>query len=226
MVRVTKSQPAPASLILVASKRSGSYRTPEVLARNKQDFRNKCYLCEQSQITDINTEHFVSHKGDSILKFSWDNLFCSCSFCNNVKGQFKKPILNCTDQQHDVETSIRYTIKKFPINNLVVDAVEENELADNTVELLTLIFYRTSNTGLHNAQNLRDRITYEVSLFESLIDDYNGFKSNGLLAKQAHFKRLIIRQLDRSSQFTAFKQWVVRDNAALMQEFGQYLEYP
>ena len=67
MVYFQKSQPAP--------NISRNYNTPEVLQRLKQDFKNKCYICEQKEATNINIEHFIAHQGDDSLKYDWNNLF-------------------------------------------------------------------------------------------------------------------------------------------------------
>ena len=66
MVYFQKSQPAP--------NISRNYNIPEVLQSLKQDFKNKCYICEQKEATNINIEHFVAHQGDDSLKYDWNNL--------------------------------------------------------------------------------------------------------------------------------------------------------
>ena len=46
MVKVERSFPAPASLALESQKANGSYSMPDVVKQLKEDFHNKCYICE------------------------------------------------------------------------------------------------------------------------------------------------------------------------------------
>ena len=46
MVKIERSFPAPSSLEAEAKKKSGSYEKSDVVERLKQDFHNKCYICE------------------------------------------------------------------------------------------------------------------------------------------------------------------------------------
>lgn len=75
MVYIEKSQPAPKCLDKEKNKANGDYRCASVLDRIKNDFRNKCYICEYKEPVSINIEHFRPHKGDKNLKFDWNNLF-------------------------------------------------------------------------------------------------------------------------------------------------------
>lgn len=108
MLFFEKSRPAPACLELEKNKRNGDYKCGDVLARLKCDFKNKCYICELKEPESINVEHFIPHKGDAELKFSWDNLFWSCSHCNNIKLDKYDNILNCTDDNDKVEEKLKY----------------------------------------------------------------------------------------------------------------------
>ena len=46
MIRVERSQPAPASLAEEAKKKNGEYNKPDVTERLKRDFHNKCIYAE------------------------------------------------------------------------------------------------------------------------------------------------------------------------------------
>lgn len=52
MVKVERSFPAPASLAVEAQKVKGSYSMPDVVKQLKEDFHNKCYICELSELQD------------------------------------------------------------------------------------------------------------------------------------------------------------------------------
>ena len=66
--------------------KNGSYNTPEVNAALKEMFHGKCYICENRQIVSYQIEHLNPHRGNTELKFDWDNLFLSCAYCNNTKS--------------------------------------------------------------------------------------------------------------------------------------------
>lgn len=87
MVKVERSFPAPVSLALEAQKANGSYSKPDVVKQLKEDFHNKCYICELSDLQDAQVEHLLPHLDGKYpeRKFDWNNLFWSCGHCNNVK---------------------------------------------------------------------------------------------------------------------------------------------
>ncbi|MFN8439108.1 MAG: hypothetical protein U0V72_15975 [Cytophagales bacterium] len=63
MINVTKSQPAPLCLAIEKEKTNGNYKGEEVLQKLYEDSHNKCYLCEEKEITTINVEHFYTSQG-------------------------------------------------------------------------------------------------------------------------------------------------------------------
>ena len=68
------------------TKKDGDYKCRCVLRILRDDFKNKCYICERKDIADINVEHFKPHRNKNRdLKFDWNNLFYACGHCNNIK---------------------------------------------------------------------------------------------------------------------------------------------
>ena len=61
MVKVERSFPAPASLALESQKANGSYSMPDVVKQLKEDFHNKCYICELNELQDAQVEHLLPH---------------------------------------------------------------------------------------------------------------------------------------------------------------------
>jgi 5-methylcytosine-specific restriction endonuclease McrA len=114
MVPVKKSQPEPAYLN-EARLHKLDCGGEEVIRMLKSDFRNKCYLCEQKEITSLEVEHLKPHKGDKTLLYDWNNLFFSCRHCNNTKGDRYYPILNCIDNNL-VLFGLNYTDLKISQN--------------------------------------------------------------------------------------------------------------
>lgn len=99
MVKVERSFPAPASLALESQKANGSYSMPDVVKQLKEDFHNKCYICELNELQDAQVEHLLPHLDGKYpkRKFDWNNLFWSCGHCNNVKNQriYDEGIIDC-----------------------------------------------------------------------------------------------------------------------------------
>ena len=97
MINIKKSEHPPKCLSEEKKKANGDYKCGEVLDRLKEDFHNKCYLCEEKEPSTINVEHFIPHQGNKDLKFDWKNLFWACGHCNNTKLAKYKNIIDCTD---------------------------------------------------------------------------------------------------------------------------------
>lgn len=80
MVKIERSFPAPKSLAEEAQKTNGIYDREDVIDQLKNDFHNKCYICEMKELQDPNVEHLLPHKNGKYpeRKFDWENLFWSC----------------------------------------------------------------------------------------------------------------------------------------------------
>jgi len=216
MIYLPKSQPAPESLEKEKKKKTGSYRELDVLERLKIDFKNKCYICEEKEPTNINVEHFKPHKEKDVdLKFDWNNLFFCCVHCNNTK--LAKPIfdniLNCTESD-DVEKKISYKVSSFPKEHFLIKPLEDIDIIKNTVELLNQIYNGTTELKTIEAENIRSKILKKINFFYSLLIDYKNNNSN---------KEKIIQKLSSSSSYTAFKRWIIRENDVLMADFSDNL---
>lgn len=97
MVKVERTPTPPPSLAIEKEKARGSYSKPDVHQQLKQDFNDKCYLCEIDELQSVEVEHLCPHREDKELKFAWDNLFYSCRHCNSVKkkNKYNGTILDC-----------------------------------------------------------------------------------------------------------------------------------
>lgn len=74
MVKVKRSFPAPESLAEEEKKAAGRYDKPDVIERLKEDFHNKCYICEMKELQDPNVEHLLPHKNGKYpeRKYDWE----------------------------------------------------------------------------------------------------------------------------------------------------------
>lgn len=212
MIFHTKTQPAPACLVLEQAKANGTYNCTGVLEQNKADFKNKCYLCEDKEPHSINTEHFLPHRGNQVLKLDWNNLFYCCAHCNNTKLDKAKydSILNCTIEADGVDTKIKYHIDPWPKEKAEITAMVNDVKVSNTVDLLLEVYNGTTALKKIESANLRSKLLKEIRAFQDLLfafydDSYNE-------EEKEEIKNSIIRQLRPTSNFTAFKKWVLRDS--------------
>jgi hypothetical protein len=229
MVNFTKSETPPACLAIEKAKPSSeNYRCGDVVAKVADDFQDKCYLCEDKNIHNINVEHFEAAKGNRDKMFDWKNLFFACSYCNNIKSDNEKTtriikLLDCTDATIQVLDRIKLSVdmSKLPEKHFIVSPNFDDEATINTASLLHKIYNeKPKTTGLkeRSALNLRKKIIESMTDFDDLIQEYH----QNIIPKE-RIKNKIIRHLQPDSPFTAFKVWLVKDNPALFNEFSQFL---
>jgi len=152
MVNQQKSQPGPDCLEIEKNKANGSYTCGDVVERVKADFFNKCYLCEEKAPTAVQVEHFRPHRGNSALKFDWNNLFYACAHCNGVKGARFDHILDCTQDSPRIVDQIDFDIRPFPKEVPLIKALSESTEVLNTVEFLKAIYSRHPCTARGRGQ--------------------------------------------------------------------------
>ncbi|MDR0603116.1 MAG: HNH endonuclease [Bacteroidales bacterium] len=224
MVYLEKSQPAPASLAVEKQKTSGDYKKEDVLERLKNDFKNKCYLCELKAPTSINVEHFEPHKGDMDKKFDWNNLFLSCAHCNNTKLAQPKydNILNCTNKEDDVENRLKYIFISFPIERIDIVALDDSAKTQNTKELLLAVYNGATPLKKLESANLRTHILNEIGDFQQLLLTY--FNDTVSVEEKRLLLSKICDHISRESHFTAFKRWIIKEDPKLNAEFGEYID--
>ncbi|WP_185151951.1 HNH endonuclease [Chryseobacterium vaccae] len=222
MIYFEKSQPAPECLNIEKNKASGDYKCGDVLNRIKKDFFNKCYICGYKEPTTINVEHFRPHKGNTELKFKWENLFWSCGHCNNIKLDNYDNIIDCTDINENIEDRIKITMKPYPKEFVVIEALDTNSSTLSTTALLEAVFNGTTQLKTIEAGNLRNKILEEIGDFQKYLINYY---SDGLIEDEKNFLLLHIKKhLRKSSNFTSFKRAIVRENKILKEDFEQYFD--
>ncbi|WP_034757844.1 HNH endonuclease family protein [Rossellomorea vietnamensis] len=222
MIFYEKSVPAPESLEEEKQKANGTYLMEDVLEQLKKDFKNKCYICENNELTSINVEHLVSHQGDLEKKFSWENLFWSCSHCNNIKLQHYDNILNCTLREDEVEESIKIKIDPYPKSKVQVVAMKNDQRVEKTVELLNKVYNGTTILKTEEAETIRKKLLDEIRDFQSLLFDYDELDKEDEMERREihHYKNLIRKHLKSNSAYTGFKRWIIREIPELSDEFG------
>jgi hypothetical protein len=223
MINIVKSQPAPLCLAEEAKKKSGDYKCGDVVIRVRDDFHNKCYICETKAPTTINVEHFYAHRGDINLKFDWNNLFYACGHCNNTK--LAKPqyddILNCTNSNDSIVDLIEHIFDPLKFDSPDFLAHKQVPNIINTIELLEEVYGGRTILKKIEADNIIQQLTREMNDFVHFATGY--LKSTDNLQQKRDFKELIIERIKPESSFVAFKVWVIKKNYKLLQEFRQYL---
>lgn len=219
MINLKRSYPPPAILEVEKQKESGSYNKEDVLQKLKEDFYNKCYICE-TKATTLNIEHLISHKGDKNLKFAWDNLFLSCGHCNNIKLTNYDDILDCTKE--DVEKCISYKMEPLlPKAKVKVEALENNTKVLNTVELLNKSYNGTTTLKSMESINIRKKLLDELIKFQGWLYEYECEELDE--EDKERILRKIKSSLSAASEFTAFKRWMIKEVDELREEFKEYI---
>lgn len=217
MVKVERSSNAPASLEIEAKKAAGKYDKPDVIAQLKEDFHDKCYICEIKGLQDPEVEHLLPHENGKYLdrKFDWNNLFLSCGHCNKVKNQQKymKGIMDCCVE--DPEQLIDFRLKEGNVEVLAKD--KSNEKAMLTALLVYEVF-NLKNTGM--------RVYKSEMRLQELNKEMNILYANLAEIKKKPNSKVIIRKLKallrKESKFAAFKRNYVREHEA---DFPQLIDY-
>lgn len=220
MIYFKKSMPEPEELAVERKKNSGKYAIHSVLMRLKEDFQDKCYICEYKNPPTINVEHLISHEGNQNLKFDWSNLFLACSHCNNIKSNRYNNILNCTNLDDDVENLIKIHINPMPLSKVEVHPLSSDERVVETADLLDKIYNGTTTMKKIESNYIRKALVKEILLFLNNLQEY--FDA-GTPQLREYFRLLIGEQLDSSSAFAVFKRWLIKENPGLMEEFSEFI---
>ncbi|MCI8376354.1 MAG: hypothetical protein HFI29_13130 [Lachnospiraceae bacterium] len=220
MIKIERSFPAPSSLAAEAAKNNGSYEKPDVVERLKEDFHNKCYICELKNLQGPQVEHLLPHKNGKYhdRKFDWNNLFWACGHCNGVKNQRKydSGILDCC--KIDPEQKIIFRLKQNDIELLSTMAVPDEE-TKRTMELVREVF-NLRNTGL--------RVYKSDMRFKELQKEMNCLFDNLEKLKADPKSPLVLRKLrallKREAAFAAFKRCYVREHLSDYPQLATYIQ--
>ena len=218
MVKVERSFPAPDSLAEESGKVNGKYDKQDVIEQLKQDFHNKCYICEMKGLQDPNVEHLLPHKNGRYpeRKFDWENLFWSCGHCNGIKNnrKYEEGTLDCCRQDPEIYLSFRLND-----NNVLVEIKDpDNEIQKRTA-LLIMETFSMKNTGMRTYTS-----TERLRLLQKEMDVL--YKQLEKIHKNPGSKaalRTVRSLLRRESAFAAFKRCYVREHAKEYPQLWQYV---
>ncbi|WP_210512256.1 HNH endonuclease [Pantoea ananatis] len=208
MFNVTRTLPAPSALA------RNNYQSREVVESLRRIFHDKCYLCEQGDVSNPEVEHFVPHGDKPALKYDWNNLFYVCRRCNGIKSSSIDKLLDCTDGNVDVFNEIVHLAGNAISGEIEVRAnsLNPSDETKNTVALLKRCF-NEANTGYReiSKQNLHEKILNEFA-------DYFSFRR--VLVSRLSTPLEIQDALDRlklmcsvNYPFSVFWKWhIITDN--------------
>lgn len=215
MVFFEKATNEPSALGIERLKPTGgNYREPTIIQAIKDDFFDKCYICESKGLTSINIEHFAPHRDiDMIRKYNWSNLFWSCSHCNTIKSSnYDGQLLNCTIREHNVDTIIKYELNNVANRNedkIVISSTNNDIKTLNTVELLNKVYKGTTDLNKHHSSAIRNKIFDEIFTFKASLDKYIMMDDDYELEVHLTY---IKRGLSNKSPYSAFKRSIIRNN--------------
>lgn len=217
MVKIERSFPAPESLEMESRKVSGSYEKADVIERLRQDFHDKCYICEMDKLQDPQVEHLIPHKNGKYpeRKYDWNNLFWSCGHCNSVKNQRKydEGIIDCCKE--DPETSICFRLYDEKIDVHANDS--SNSKAVLTAELVREVFTLNNHSMREYKTEMRyQELAQEMNKLYDSIEEFEAYPESGVA------RRKVKALLRRESRFAAFKRNYVREN---QMKYPRLLEY-
>lgn len=214
MVKIERSSKAPESLAEEKLKKDGSYSKEDVVTKLKEDFHNKCYICELDNLQDPQVEHLKPHFNgrDVERKFDWNNLFWACGHCNGVKNQRKYDdhIIDCCNS--DPEERIWFRLNDGKTD---VVAVDESDLdAEKTAQLVTEVF-NLKNTGMrvYKSDFRFKELNKEMNKMLDVLDELA--QNPDSIFEQKKLKALIRKE----SRFAAFKRCYIRENVP------QYIDF-
>lgn len=219
MIKVNRSQPAPASLAEEAKKKNGQYNKPDVVERLKNDFNNKCYICGMDKLQDPEVEHRLPHKNGIYheRKFDWNNLFLSCRHCNSVKNKdiYDTGIIDCCTR--DPEECL---IFDFVEDNISVSAKNPNDIEAQLTAKLMYEVFNTKNTGIRTirSQMRLDTLLEQMNILITTLKKYKDNPKNKLAI------RILRAYLQKESAFAEFKRAYVRKRLNELPSLQEYLE--
>jgi uncharacterized protein (TIGR02646 family) len=187
------------------------YSEESVKTALKNDFKKKCYLCEEST-RHFEVEHFYPQKYFPHLENNYENLFYSCQKCNKIKPKninrdSKSEILNCCDVNVEDLISLKYNSKNCTVE--ILSTVENpDKKLKNTIELLERI-YNGKDSKSNSCEDLKDDIQEKIETFRKVVDEYHNTKLKRVALKKIH------EELKIDKSYSTFKLWIVHRDKKL-----------
>lgn len=203
-----------------------AYDTEDIYEQLCLDSSHKCYLCGDSiQANDFEVEHFIPHENGTHIqiKFDWDNLFLSCSYCNGKKSNTynkmgaDKDILKPSVDDIQKHLLHFYDPLDFTGNWVVLSNLGGSEKNENSIELLNKIYnlkgvvspsFRTKESCRELKNSLKDELIVFKSTLKELVDATTEQQRNSI-------KQKIQGLLNPSAAFYEFKIGAIKSSQGI-----------
>ncbi len=219
MFNVNRSAPAPESLAL-----KKSWAGADVIEMLRNDFYDKCYICETKDPLSLNVEHFNAHKNNKTKMYDWNNLFYACARCNNIKRHLFNNLINCTDPNTDALRLIKHSPPLTPYSGeVLISPTNDDPKTIETAALLRKI-YTDENTGNKTvtASYLRKRIFRRYALLVEIMNKYDS--EDSLPTERQDALDRIKHLMGRNQEYSAFLRWAVLDSPELFKLVGDAID--
>ena len=205
MIKINK-RPLPDGTVI---DKEDDYRSGIVFDMLVGDCNNKCYICEDAELTSPRVEHRLPRNVYPALEFNWKNLFLACDHCNSIKRDEYVGIIDPTIVDPEEMIALSLELDDKLREWVVVRKVSGDADIETTISLLDAV-YNPVNTSMKRlaGQNLRNKISHELSWFHKKLDEYRENPSE-------ECKVELIRLLSDVSAFASFKRVMVRSVPAL-----------
>lgn len=206
MVKIERCPRPPASLAVEEKKKYGSYSEPDVVKQLKEDFHDKCYICELKNLSDPEVEHLKPHYNRTIKErvFDWNNLFYVCRHCNLVKSSkvYDDKILDCCVS--DPEDTLKHV---FVNGHVKIYSAPEDEQGQMTADLIENCFEK-KDTGIRIAacHHRIKELSNTMNIFYKTLEKYKQSPAS------ARYQKSLNQMLNRESPFAAFKRNYIREH--------------
>ncbi|HHA1365912.1 TPA: HNH endonuclease [Enterobacter hormaechei subsp. xiangfangensis] len=208
MFKVNRTYPAPISLSKMVN-----YDGADVHEALQSCFFSKCYICETKSPLDINIEHFKPKGNDNKKTYDWDNLYLSCSRCNNIKLSKYDNLLDCCKEKVWDRIKLLPGYSSRP-KKVTVEALFDDEKTKITAELLDKVYNsdHTISKRLTSAA-LRSQITKAT---QKLIKNINEYYEEDTPLQQKELSiekmKMLIR---REAAYSSFCRWIIMEDDEL-----------
>ncbi|MFA6143351.1 MAG: hypothetical protein WCW84_10915 [Sulfurimonas sp.] len=188
----------------------------------KKDFFKKCYICEEVT-RHFEVDHFYPKSHYPHLLNEYKNLFYCCQKCNKIKPKVinthsDNEILNCCDVDPSEYIKLKLNISecKVEVSQIKMNDTLEHQIKE-TIALLNRV-YNGENSQSTSCEDLKEEIKIKLVEFGQKLDKYQKTKLKNAISEA------IREELSLTASYTTFKRWIIRDNLALNETFGNYFE--
>lgn len=202
-------------------KYNSRYKLDDIQGKLKGIYKNKCAYCEQ-KVEQFHVEHYRPKQTYCWIAFSWDNLICACSFCN----EFKSTSFRINGAKATLTVNLA-SIKNINTHSHTYDASENPDMVNPEVTDPTgqIVFAKDGNISSANPRfdytitTCRIHRTYLKDNRKKILDDFRRdlkdvFVDNTATADQETAIQTLVKKFIRDAanpenEFLAFRNYLL-----------------